>query len=172
MTEPHGLLADSYTWTIVSLLAFLALAFRFGKKPVQGWLDTEIEKIRSQLEQAKRLRSEAEATLADYRVKQQVAMAEAEAIVAHAKEEAAQLRQAAEAELQASLARHEQQALDRIRQSERDAMAVVRQAVIHEAMVLARQSLADNLDTVTAQRLIDQAIADVAQLQTTKAKAA
>ena len=172
MTEPHGLLADSYTWTIVSLLAFLALAFRFGKKPVQVWLDTEIEKIRSQLEQAKRLRSEAEATLADYRVKQQVAMAEAEAIVAHAKEEAARLRQAAGADLQAALARHEQQALDRIRQAEREAMAEVRQAVIREAMAMARQSLADNLDQAAAQRLIDQAIAEMPQLQTAKAKAA
>jgi F-type H+-transporting ATPase subunit b len=172
MSETHGLLADTYTWTIVSLLLFLGLAYRFGKKPVQGWLDGEIEKIRQQLEQAKRLRNEAEATLADYRVRQQVAMAEAEAIVTHAKAEAARLRQVAEADLQAALARHEQQALDRIRQAEREAMADVRQAVIAEAMNLAKTALAESMDQATAQRLIDQAIAEMPQLQATKAKAA
>lgn len=172
MSEPQGLLADSYTWTILSLVIFLAAAFRFGRKPVQGWLDAEIEKIRSQLEQAQRLRSEAEATLADYKVRQQAAMAEAEAIIAHAKQEAARLRAEAETNLQASLARQEQQALDRIRQAEQEAISDVRRAVVAEAMQLAEKSLVQNLDATAAQRLIDQAIADLPHLPPVTAKAA
>ena len=68
--DPMGIYA-------ITFVIFLALAYIFGRKPAMQWIDGEIAKIRVELDQARQLRAEAEATLADCQAKQ--ARAEAEA---------------------------------------------------------------------------------------------
>lgn len=169
MTE---LLQDHHFIYLVSFGIFVALAVKFARKPLMGWLDAEILKIRDELEKARQLRAEAEAMLREYKAKQQAAMADAEAIVKHAKEEAARLKDQAEIDLKNSLARHEQQALERIRIAETEAMAEVRAATVDMAMQIAAKTLSDNMDAGTATKLADQAIADMPKLAGAKAKAA
>jgi F-type H+-transporting ATPase subunit b len=166
------ILHDPMTLYTVAFAIFIVLAWKHGRKPLLDWIDAEIARIRDQLEQAKALRAEAEATLADYKKKYNAAMAEAAAIVRHAEEEAVHLRAQAEAELKASLTRHEQQAAERIRLAENEAVAAVRGAIVAEALKLAEKTLAAQIDDAAASRLIDQAIADMPKLAATTAKAA
>jgi F-type H+-transporting ATPase subunit b len=156
----------------IALVIFLGIAYRYARKPLLGWLDGEILKIKAELDQARKLRAEAEATLAEYKIKQTVAMSEAEAIVRHAKEEALRLRARAESDLKAALERHEQQAMERIRLAEAEAMAAVRTAAIDTAMTMARSALSSQLDEATSARLTDQAITEIAKAKTAKEKAA
>lgn len=156
----------------VSFLIFVGLAVKFARKPLLGWLDAEIIKIRDELEKARQLRGEAESMLREYKAKQQAAMADAEAIVKHAKEEAARLKDQAEIDLKNALARHEQQAMERIRIAETEAMAEVRAATVDMAMQMAAKALSSNLDAAAATKLVDQAIADMPKLASSKAKAA
>jgi F-type H+-transporting ATPase subunit b len=167
-----GLMQNPMFFYGIAFVIFLALAFKYGRKPLVDWIDSEILKIRNELDQASKLRAEAETMLAEYKAKQAAAMAEAEAIIAGAKDEAARLRAQAEADLKESLARHEQQAAGRIRMAEADAVADVRAAAIDTAMKMARETLSSRLDEATASKLIDQAIADLPKLGGDKAKAA
>jgi F-type H+-transporting ATPase subunit b len=167
-----ALLKDPMFFYGIAFVIFLGLAYRYGRKPILDWIDGEILKIRDELEQAKKLRIEAEITLADYKKKQVAAMADAEAIVRHAKDEAARLKTQAEADLKAALARHEQQALERIRIAEAEAMADVRTAAINAAMAMANKMLASHMDEATAAKLTDQAIGEVSKSAAAKAKAA
>jgi F-type H+-transporting ATPase subunit b len=167
-----GLFQDPMFFYSIAFVIFLALAWRYGRKPMLGWLDSEILKIRNELEQARKLRAEAEAMLAQYKAKQAEAMKDAEAIVRHASEEAARLRAQAAADLKDALAKHEQQAATRIRLAEAEAIADVRTAVVDLAMKLARETLAAKLDDATAAKLTEQAIAEIPKLAKTKTKAA
>ncbi len=156
----------------IAFVIFLALAFKFGRKPLVGWLDAEIEKIRAELDHARRLRAEAEATLADCRAKQAAAQADADAIVAHAKKQVEQMRKQAELDLAASLRRNEQLAAERIHLAEVEAVAEVRAAAVDMAMALARKALAEDMAPEDAAKLADQAIADIAKIKAVKGKAA
>jgi F-type H+-transporting ATPase subunit b len=163
---------DPMFFYAVAFFIFLGLAWKFGRKPMLGWLDGEILKIRDELEQARKLRVEAEALLAEYKLKQGAAMKETEGILAHAKEEAVRLRAEAEADLKDALIHHEQQAAARIRLAEAEAMTDVRNAVIEGAMKLARETLASRIDDAATAKLTEQAIAEMPKLGASKAKAA
>lgn len=166
----NAMMQDPTVLYAIAFTIFILLAVRYGRKPMLGWLDNEILKIRDELDQARALRAEAEATLADYKQKQASALAEANAIIAHAQEETARLKSEAEAKLKALLASHEQQALERVRQAEAEAVADVRAAAVDIAMTVATQILSEKIDATTASQLVDQAIA--ALPKTDKAEAA
>lgn len=166
------LLKDPTFFYSIAFVLFLILAYSKGKKPFLGWLDSEIQKIRSELEQAHALRTESEATLAEYKSKQTEALNQVEAIIAHAKQEAAQLKAQAEADLKSVLERHEQQAMDRIRLVETEALAAVRKSLVDMAVNTARNALSVQMDEATATRLVDQAISDIPTSPAHKAKAA
>ena len=166
------LLKDPVFFYAIAFVLFIAIAYAKGKKPILEWLDGEILKIRSELDQARSLRFQAEETLAEYKAKQAEALAHAAAIVQHAKQEASQMKAQAEIDLKAALVRHEKQALERIRMVETEALASVRNSLIDMAMTTARQVLASQLDSAVAERLIDQAISDISPSKADKAKAA
>jgi F-type H+-transporting ATPase subunit b len=155
----------------VAFAVFVGLAYRYGRGAFLVWVDGEILKIRSQLDEAQKLRAEAEATLVEYKTKQALALKEADEMVQNAKVEAVRLKAQAEADLKASLARHEQLAVERIRMAEAAALAEVRQRGIDLAMEAARQSLQKKLQGDAAAKLIDEAIADL-PATAAKAKAA
>jgi|GEM_PF-499929 len=157
-------LENPVVWYAAAVFLFVVLMFRVARKPLAGWLDGEIVRIRFELDEAKKLRAEAAATLEEYRRKQKEALQEAEGIIAHAKEEAGRMRAAAEADLKASLVRYEQKAEARIRLAETEALADVRAAVIDEAVAAAQKALATKLDASAAEKLADQAIAEVPSL--------
>lgn len=169
MTESHfSFWTSTNVWYSFAVIGFFVVCFLYVRKPLLGWLDGEILKVREELERAKKLRAEAAATLEDYRRRQQAAMQEAEAIVAGAKRDAAHLRAAAEAELKQTLERHEQKALDRIRQAEADVVEEVRAAVIAEAVGVAREALAKQIDAKAAEKLTEKAIAEALDLASAK----
>ncbi len=159
---------DPMFWYAVAFVIFCGIAFRYGRKPIIDAIDGEIVKIREELARSQALRVEAEATLATYKKKQTEALAEADAIIKHAREEAARLKTQAEADLKAALARHEQQAAERIRLAETEALEAVRAAAVESAMASARKTLAEQ---GAGAKLIDQAIAELPRLAG-KAKAA
>jgi len=166
------LFQDPIFFYAIAYALFLLAVWFLGRKPVLSWVDGEIEKIRQELDQARRLRVEAETLLAEARAKNAAALAGAEAIIAHAKEEAVQFEVAARNDLQFLLAKHEQQALARIRYLEEEAIAQVQVAIVDAAMELVRKTLTQHVDEAALTKMTDQAIADMPNLAPAKAKAA
>lgn len=153
---------DPTFWVLIGFLAFIAVIL-YVKLPgrIGALLDMRGEKIRNELERAANLRSEAEALLAQYQVKQREAMAEAEDMVARARTEAEALRRSSAIELESQIARRRQQAEQKIAQAEAQALADIRRATADLAADAARRILAAEVKGDKADRLVDKAIAQV-----------
>lgn len=153
--------SDPTFWVLVAFVIFVALVWKPGAKAVTQMLDDRAEKIRSDLDKAAKLREDAQALFAEYQKKQRDALQEAQAIVASAKAEAERLSAQAAADLETSLKRREQLALQRIAQAEQQAMADVRAAAVDLAMSATRKLLTEKVDTVRHEALIEGAIKEL-----------
>ena len=115
-------------------------------------------KVRAELDEAARLRQEAEAMLRDAETRRAEALREAQALIEGAKAEAERVAAAAAAEAEASARRREQMAMDRIAAAEKAAVDEVRLTAAEVATVAARQVIAEGLSAEADARLIDHAI--------------
>ena len=149
------------TWIAVSFIAFLAVAGRAIVRMVGKGLDERAGKIRRDLDEARRLRSEADALVAEYKKKQQDAAREAGEIIRHAREEAELFRKEAAANITASLGRRERMALDKIAQAEAQAVAEVKNQAVDLAVAAARRILEQQMAGPKAASLVDQSIAEL-----------
>lgn len=156
-----ALLSDSTFWVALSFVVVVVALFKPAGKFIVGGLDKRSDRIRNDLDEARRLREEAQELLASYERKQREAEKEAEGIVAHAREEAERLGRRAAADLETQVARRRQQALDRIAQAEADAVREVRAAAVDLALKATRKLLAEKLDAQQQSRLVDDAIAEI-----------
>ena len=150
---------DSTFWVALAFVAFVALIAKKGYELITAALDKRAESIRAELEEAVRLREEAQALLAGYQRKQRDAAAEAEAIVDHAREEAARLAEEAEKDLTAAIERRTKLAENKIAQAEAQAVADVRSLTVDMAVDATRRIIAEKLDKKRAGPLVDDAIA-------------
>ncbi|MHA1538838.1 MAG: F0F1 ATP synthase subunit B family protein [Alphaproteobacteria bacterium] len=155
------LIKNAEFWVAVSFLIFVAFVLWKGLKPMLGALDARAAKIKQELDDAQGLREEAQKLLAEYQRKERDAASEAEAMLAHAREEAGRLRAKAAEDLKASIARREAQALDRIAQAEAQAEADVRAEAVNLAIAATRHLLADKLDAKEAGKLVDNSIKEL-----------
>jgi F-type H+-transporting ATPase subunit b len=147
--------------TFFVAIAFVLFFVLFGKKlfaAMASSLDDRAEKIKDQIEEATRLREEAQELLASYEKKQHEALKEAANIVKAAKDEAERLSVEAAEQLDASLKRAERLAKDRIAQAEVQAIAEVRTLAINIAMEATQRVLEQDVSATKADALIDTAI--------------
>lgn len=155
--------ADAAFWVGVAFFVVVGLAFRPVVRALGAGLDARAAKIKARLDEAARLREEAQEMLATYQRKQRDAMKEAEEIIAHAKAEAERLAAQAAKDLDASLKRREAQAMDRIAQAEASALREVQNVAVEVAVSAARQVLASSITADQAAKLVDGAIAELPQ---------
>ncbi|AEQ50557.1 F0F1 ATP synthase subunit B [Pelagibacterium halotolerans] len=153
---------DATFWAFIALLIFFGIVIYF-KVPgfVTKALDSRIARIEADLDEAKRLREEAQALLAEYERKRKAAEGEAEEIVAAAQEEAERMTAEAEAALEDMVARRTKAVEDKIAQAEAQALADVRARSADVAIEAARLILADQVKD-NGGALVDQSIKDVA----------
>jgi F-type H+-transporting ATPase subunit b len=156
-----SIFSDPTFWVAVSFVIFFAIAGKAAWKGITGMLDQRAMAITKQLDDALKLRAEAEATLAEYKIKRDAAESEAKGIIDLATAEAASLKARAETELANTIKLRERQALDRIAQAEAKAMAEVRATAVDAAISATRTLLEDRMKAGQGTELVDQAIADL-----------
>ncbi len=149
-------------WVALAFVLVVLLTFKKVASAVTSGLDARAAKIRTQIEEARKLREDAQALLADYQRKQRDAMAEAEKIISSAKAEAARLKVQAEKDLEHALARRKEQALERIAQSEAQALVQVRNTAVDVALAAAQSVITKTLDGSKRDALTEKAISDLA----------
>lgn len=153
---------DATFWAMICLLIVFALAIYLKlPKMIAKFLDSKIAKIEADLDEARRLREDAQALLAEYERKRKAAEAEAEEIVAAAKEEAERMTEEANLALQDLVARRTKSVEEKIAQAEAQAIAEVRARSADVAIEAARILLADQVKDAGGD-LIDESIKDVA----------
>ena len=158
MEHHESLLAEPRTYIALAFIIFWAI---FGRKlwgAVVGMLDKRAADIRAELDEASRLRSEAEAMLQDAKVQREQALKDAQAMLQHARTEAAQVAEAARAEAAEAAKRRQRMAMDRIGAAEKAAVAEVRQAAAEIAARAAEQVIAEGFGPEADAPLVDRAI--------------
>lgn len=148
-------------WVFVAFVIFVALVWKKASAAIGTMLDGRAERIRSELDEAERLHKDAQALLNGYQRRLADAQKDAEAFLAHAREEAARLRAQAGSDLEASLKRREAQAMDRIAQAEAAALAEVRNLTVDVAIGASKRVLSGGLPPMQADKLIEQSIGEL-----------
>jgi F-type H+-transporting ATPase subunit b len=149
-------------WVAVAFVVFL-LVLAYYKVPalIAKSLDDRADAIRKELDQARRLREEAQTLLADYQHKHRAVGAETEAIVAQARHEAAAFAQETRRNLADALARRTKLAEDKIARAEGQAIDEVRAAAVDLAVAAAEKILREKASGSAGAALIDQSIHDL-----------
>lgn len=161
--EPTLLGFAPYQWVAVAMLVLILIAIFGAKvhKKIASGLDSKIAAIREQLDEAKKLREEAEALRAEYAEKIAGAEKDAAAMVDRAKVEAEQIVAKAEADTAAMVARRKQMAEDKIAAAERGAVEELRAQVATVAAMAARDLIAEKHGEADDRKLADQIIANI-----------
>lgn len=147
---------------LLAFILFIAVLFYF-KVPglLGGMLDKRADTIKSELEEARALREEAQTLLASYERKQKEVQDQADRIVTAAKEEAKAAAAQAQVDLAKSLERRMAAAEDQITSAEAAAVKEVRDQAVTIAVAAARDVIAKQMTATDGNKLIDEAIAQV-----------
>lgn len=153
---------DATFWATAGLVVFLAILI-YMKVPamLSRSLDQRAERIRNELDEARRLREDAQQLLAEYQRKRQEAEKEAEDIVAAARREAELIAQEARERTEDYVIRRTALAEQKIAQAERDAVSEVRSSAVDIAIEAARRLLTDKVDAKTTGDLFKASVQQV-----------
>ena len=153
---------DATFWATAGLVIFLALVVYLKVPGMIGRsLDARAGKIQAELEEARRLREEAQQLLAEYQRKRKEAEKEAAEIVEAAKREAGQFVTGAKQKTEAYGVRRTALAEQKIGQAERDAVNEVRSRAVDLAVESARAVLAGSLDAKAGAALFKSSLQDL-----------
>lgn len=144
---------------LAALVVLILMLVRGVPKMIGASLDTRIAHIRRQLDDAARLRKEAEALKAEYESKAASAHQDAETMRAHAHNEAHAIIAKAKKDAEELMDRRAKMAEDKIAAAERIAMAEVRATAAEAAVRAASLLMRDNLDAQADRTLVDRTIA-------------
>ena len=149
-------------WVAIAFISFIALLGYLGvHRKLVDTLDQRKARIKSELDEASRLRTEAQALLAEFERKGRAAETEAEAIIASAKAEAERLASEAKVRMEEFVARRTKMAEAKIAQAEVQALADVRAAAADAAVSAAEKILSAAAKGKVAEDLLTRGIEDV-----------
>ncbi len=153
------MLQSAEFWVGVSFVGFFLILFYY-KVPalIAKALDDRADAIRKELDEARRLREEAQSLLADYQKKHRNAGQEADAIVEQARREAQLYAEETRAALAEALERRTKQAEDKIARAEAQAVDDVRAAAVDMAIAAAEKVLREKAAGAGGAALIDETI--------------
>lgn len=157
--DPEAVGMDATAWVSLAMAVFI-LILLFKKVPglIGGALDGRIAQIRTQLDEASKLRAEAEALKAEYEAKLAAAAGEADAMRKSAEHEAATLLEDAKANAAALVVRRQKMAEDKIGAAERAAIAGIRAKAVTAATSAAATLIAQGHDANADRVLVNDAI--------------
>jgi F-type H+-transporting ATPase subunit b len=149
-------------WVGVGFVLVIALlVWKGAPKMIGKLLDERAAVIAAELNEARRLREEALALLAEYQQKSASAEAEAQSIITDARAEAMRFAAESRVNLQAQIERRAQAAQDKIAQAEAAAMNEIRTLAANAAIGAAEKLIAARMDEQRAAALIESSIKDL-----------
>ncbi len=148
-------------WVALSFVIFVAAVFKPVGKVLVTALDNRAAKIKNELGEALRLKEEAQALLASYQRRQKEAIEDAESIVAAAEAEAKRIAKDAETELENSINKKIEVAMQKIAAYEAVVIQEVKNNSIEIAINTVRTMVASNMNKEVAEGLIANAIVNM-----------
>lgn len=149
-------------WVAVAFVILMGVFGWFGiHRTILKALDNRSQRIKQELNDARRLRDEAAALLADYKARHASAEREAADIITSAKEEAERIAAEAKTKMEDFVARRTKTAESKIALAEAQAVADVRAAAADAAVTAATTILSQSVKGSVADDLISKGITEV-----------
>jgi F-type H+-transporting ATPase subunit b len=156
------MLMEPETWVALAFVVFVAgLGYLGVHRMIAKSLDERSGRIKAELDEARKLKDEAAALLAQYQRKRQEAEGEAQEIIAGAKAEAERMAAEAKVKIEEFVARRTKMAETKIAQAEAQAAADVRSAAADAAVAAAEKILTQETKGSLAAELISKGIEDI-----------
>jgi F-type H+-transporting ATPase subunit b len=152
---------DPHFFVALAFVGFLLVFARYVWPLIATALDARATKIKGQLEQAAKLKAEAEALLKEYEKQKRAAQKEAKTLIEDARREAGNIRARGAEELRLSLERRTQQTQEKIARAEAEATARIRAQLVDIATEAARQVVVLELKDCKDDPAIIRAIASI-----------
>jgi len=157
-----SLLLEAETWVAISFLIFVGILIYLGvPQMLVRQLDNRAGRVQAELDEARRLKDEAQKLLAQYQGKQRQAETEAASIIEGAKAEAERIAAEAKAKMEEFVERRTRMAETKIAQAEAQAVADVRAAAAEAAVTAAEKILTESVKGKVADDLLARGIGDV-----------
>ncbi len=153
---------EAETWVAIAFVILMIVFAYVGiHKTVLKALDHRGERIKAELDDARRLKEEAAKLLAEYKTKRASAEAEAQEIISNAKAEAERIAEEAKAKMEDFVARRTKTAESKIALAEAQAVADVRSAAANAAVAAASTILSQSVKGPVADDLLAKGIDEV-----------
>jgi len=155
---------DPETWVAIAFIILMGVFAWLGvHRTVLTALDHRADRIKGELDDARRLKEEAAKVLAEYKAKRATAEREADEIVSNAKAEAERIAADAKTKMEDFVARRTKTAESKIALAEAQALADVRAAAAEAAVTAATTILSQSVKGSLADDLLAKGIAEVRQ---------
>ena len=156
------MLYEPETWVAVAFVILMAVFAYFGiHRTVLKALDNRSDRIKAELDDARRLKDEAAKLLAEYKTRRASAEREADDIISNAKAEAERIAAEAKTKMEDFVARRTKTAESKIALAEAQALADVRAAAANAAVTAASTILSQSVKGSVADDLLAKGIAEV-----------
>lgn len=158
------MLHDSTTWVAAAFILFMGVFIRYALPHIVKGLDHRSEHIKKELNEAIKLRDDAQAMLTEYQRKQKEMKAEAESLVKQAQKDVAAMREQAEKDIQDMMARRTDSAKNRIARAEMEAIADIRQHMAQIAINAAEDILKEDAQASSDDPYFDGSLENVSRI--------
>lgn len=149
-------------WVLLSFLIVVGAFFRFDlHKKMAAALDSRANRIADEINEARKMREEAQELLAQYQRRQREAESEAAAIIEQAKKDAKLMAVEARDKINAQMERRAKAAEEKIARAEAQALSEVRGKAADVAIAAARDIIRERMDSGAQKTFIDKSIADL-----------
>ncbi len=148
-------------WVGAASLVLIALIAKPVGRAVANGLDNRSDRIKGELEEAQRLKEEAQALLALYQRKQKKTDEDVKNIIEHANEEAGRIIESAKKHLEAEVEKRTEIAVQKIAQAEACVIQEIRDNAVDLTISTARSLIRDNLAGEDADDIIIKAISGI-----------
>src|SRR4051812_24254895 len=156
--------AEPEFWVAVAFVILMGVFVWFGvHRTVLKALDHRAERIKAELDDARRLKEEAAKVLAEYKARHASAEREAQEIVTNARAEAERIAAEAKIKMEEFVARRTKTAESKIALAEAQALADVRSAAAEAAVAAASTVLSHSVKGQVADDLLTKGIGEVRQ---------
>ena len=156
---------DEAMWVALGFVLFVVLVWKKAGAALAETLDTRSAKIKSELDEARKLNEEAKSELDSLKGLKRDAEKEAKTIIANAKTAANRIRETAAQKAVETVARREAQAADKIQASEAALVNELRAKVASLAVDAARELIAEKMDQDASLKLIETSVKQIASLK-------
>jgi F-type H+-transporting ATPase subunit b len=156
------MLAEPEFWVAVAFIILMGVFAYFGvHNTVLRALDHRSERIKAELDDARRLKEEAAKLLAEYKARHATAEREAQEIIASAKADAERIAVESKSKMEDFVARRTKTAESKIALAEAQALADVRAAAADAAVTAASRILSQTVTGQVADNLLTTGISEV-----------